>query len=139
MANNSIKNDSLATLYGKYNYEKGLIDRIYELDTQRFIIQALSSKALISNNQFQDSDSYVEEDMRSNTEFIVDLILNRDYKGKYKRLKAKINVLTKKIDAMSKGKSEKGLVAESFDWDEESVSSKDKGTTKIKAFMAIAE
>ncbi|GJW67426.1 hypothetical protein Tco_0121850 [Tanacetum coccineum] len=63
----------------------------------------------------------------------------KDYKGKYKRLKAKINVLTKKIDAMSKGKSEKGLVAESFDWDEESVSSKDKGTTKIKAFMAIAE
>ncbi|GKB54702.1 hypothetical protein Tco_0905455 [Tanacetum coccineum] len=25
-ANNSIKNDSLATLYGKYNYEEGLID-----------------------------------------------------------------------------------------------------------------
>ncbi|GKD71616.1 hypothetical protein Tco_1325706, partial [Tanacetum coccineum] len=37
---------------------------------------------------------------------------------------------------MSKGKSEKGLVAESFDWDEESISSEDEGTTKIKAFMA---
>nr|GEU48607.1 hypothetical protein [Tanacetum cinerariifolium] len=38
-----------------------------------------------------------------------------------------------------KGNSEKGLITKSFDWDEESVSSKDKGTTKIRAFMAIAE
>ncbi|GJZ55189.1 hypothetical protein Tco_0610382 [Tanacetum coccineum] len=38
-----------------------------------------------------------------------------------------------------KGKSEKGLIVESFDWDEESVSSDDEGTTKIRAFMAIAE
>ncbi|GKA26577.1 hypothetical protein Tco_0712686, partial [Tanacetum coccineum] len=44
-----------------------------------------------------------------------------------------------KIDAMSKGKSEKGLVVESFEWDEESVSSDDEGVTKVKAFMAIAE
>ncbi|GJV65080.1 hypothetical protein Tco_1475908 [Tanacetum coccineum] len=50
--NNSIKNDSLATLYGKYNYEEGLIDQIYESETQRFTIQASSSKALISNHQF---------------------------------------------------------------------------------------
>nr|GEW77159.1 hypothetical protein [Tanacetum cinerariifolium] len=39
---------------------------------------------------------------------------------------------------MSKGKSEKRLVAESYDWDE-AVSSKDEGVTKVKAFMAIAE
>nr|GEW83660.1 hypothetical protein [Tanacetum cinerariifolium] len=51
-ANNSIKNDSLATVYGKYNYEEGLIDQIYEQETQRFAIQASSSKALISNHQF---------------------------------------------------------------------------------------
>ncbi|GKA78807.1 hypothetical protein Tco_0785344 [Tanacetum coccineum] len=151
-ANNSIKNDCLAS----------------------------SSKALISNNQFQDSDSDVEKDLRSSSEFIVDLNaeyperallanqkrfykrsecpLNKtstpsyppsnksstpsypssnksynkpktpthtspqnddnhqkDYKGKYKGLKSEIAVLTKKIDAMSKGKSEKGLVAESFE------------------------
>nr|GEV16012.1 hypothetical protein [Tanacetum cinerariifolium] len=39
---------------------------------------------------------------------------------------------------MSKGKSEKRLVAESYDWDE-AVSSKDEGITRVKAFMAIAE
>ncbi|GKF32101.1 hypothetical protein Tco_0101899, partial [Tanacetum coccineum] len=72
-ANNSIKNDCLATLYGKYNYEEGLIDQIYELKTQRFTIQTSSSKALISNNQFQDSDSHVEDDQRTNNEFMADL------------------------------------------------------------------
>nr|GEU46927.1 putative reverse transcriptase domain-containing protein [Tanacetum cinerariifolium] len=42
----------------------------------------------------------------------------------------------RKID---KGKSENGLIAESFDWDAKSVSLKDEGTTKIRAFMGIAE
>ncbi|GJV60958.1 hypothetical protein Tco_1467058 [Tanacetum coccineum] len=40
---------------------------------------------------------------------------------------------------MKKKKSEKGLIAESFDCDEESISSEDEGTTKIRAFMSIAE
>ncbi|GJW99697.1 retrovirus-related pol polyprotein from transposon TNT 1-94 [Tanacetum coccineum] len=34
---------------------------------------------------------------------------------------------------------EKGLIAESFDWDEESVSSEDEETIRIRAFIAIAE
>ncbi|GJZ78553.1 retrovirus-related pol polyprotein from transposon TNT 1-94 [Tanacetum coccineum] len=63
----------------------------------------------------------------------------KDYKVKYKGLNAKIAVLTKKIDAMSKGKSDKGLVAESFDCDEEPVSFDGEGVTKVKAFMDIAE
>ncbi|GJS79119.1 retrovirus-related pol polyprotein from transposon TNT 1-94 [Tanacetum coccineum] len=223
-ANNSIKNDTLAALYGKYNYEEGLIDQTYELETTRFSIQASSSKALISKSQLQDNDSDVEEDTRSNIEFLADLnaefhdralLANqkryykrsgrigsakkpidktketcfacgklgyfqkdcpstktstpsypssnksyikpkfqsnstpqhnqnvhnhqKDYKGKYKGLKAEIAILTKNIDSLSKGKSEKGLVAESFDWDEESVSFEDEGVTKVKAFMAIVE
>ncbi|GJX13059.1 retrovirus-related pol polyprotein from transposon TNT 1-94 [Tanacetum coccineum] len=73
----------------------------------------------------------------------------KDYKGKYKGLKAEMAVLTKRIDELTKGnsekgkkekeKSEKGLIAESFKWDDESVSSDDEGCTKIRAFMAIAE
>ncbi|GKF42403.1 hypothetical protein Tco_0125745, partial [Tanacetum coccineum] len=38
-----------------------------------------------------------------------------------------------------KGKSEKGLIAKSFNWDEEYVSSDNEGTTRIRAFMAIAK
>ncbi|GJR65078.1 hypothetical protein Tco_0011143 [Tanacetum coccineum] len=48
-ANNSIKNDSLAALYGKYHYEEGSIDEIYESQTQKFTIQSSTSKALVSN------------------------------------------------------------------------------------------
>nr|GFA15430.1 hypothetical protein [Tanacetum cinerariifolium] len=60
-----------------------------------------------------------------------------------------MTILTKRINEMTKGKSEKGkkdkekskkgLLAESFDWDDEFVSLDDKGSTKIKAFMAIVE
>ncbi|GJU10243.1 hypothetical protein Tco_1132639 [Tanacetum coccineum] len=75
-ANNSIKNDNLAALYGKYHYEEYLIDDIYESQTQKFTIQASSSKALVSNN-FQDSNTYVEEDNRTSNEFIADL--NAEY------------------------------------------------------------
>nr|GEX88139.1 hypothetical protein [Tanacetum cinerariifolium] len=72
-ANSSIKNDTLATLYGEYNYEKELIDQIYESETNRFTIQSSTSKALISNTHFQDSDSDAEIDTRISNEFLVDL------------------------------------------------------------------
>ncbi|GKC28893.1 retrovirus-related pol polyprotein from transposon TNT 1-94, partial [Tanacetum coccineum] len=220
-ANNSIKNDTLASLYGKYNYKEGLIDQIYESESTRFTLQG--SKALIPNPTMQESDFEIKEDQRSSSEFLADLnaefhkralIANqrrfykrfgrvgsqkksmdksnetcfacgklghfqkecpsiktstppypsssksynkpkfhtnitpqhnqnvnnnqKDYIVKYKGLKAEIVILTKKIDAMNKGKSEKVLVAESFDWDEESVSSDDEGVTIFKALMAVA-
>ncbi|GJZ55705.1 hypothetical protein Tco_0610898 [Tanacetum coccineum] len=66
-----------------------------------------------------------------------------------KGLKAEMAILTKRIDDLTKGKSEKGkiekgkpdkgLIAKSFNWDDESVSLEDEGITKIKAFMTIAE
>ncbi|GKB45731.1 retrovirus-related pol polyprotein from transposon TNT 1-94, partial [Tanacetum coccineum] len=63
----------------------------------------------------------------------------KDYKVRYKALNAKLALLTQKIKVVSKNKSEKGLVAESYDWDEESLSSKDEGVTTVRAFMGIVE
>ncbi|GJR37265.1 hypothetical protein Tco_1212949 [Tanacetum coccineum] len=116
-ANNSIKNDSLATIYGKYNYEEGLIDQIYD-------------------------DSDVEEDQRTNNEFMADL--NAEYHERallenQKRFYKRSGRGKSEKGKIDKGKSEKGLIAESFDWDEEYVSSEDEGTTRIRAFMAIAK
>nr|GEX57394.1 hypothetical protein [Tanacetum cinerariifolium] len=59
-------------------------------------------------------------------------------------LDTKIAALRPKFNAFKslegeKGKSEKGLVAELFDLDEELASSKDEGVTKGKTFMAITE
>ncbi|GJW46505.1 retrovirus-related pol polyprotein from transposon TNT 1-94 [Tanacetum coccineum] len=58
--------------------------------------------------------------------------------GKYKALKAKLALPTEKVDVVSKNKSEKWLVAESFNWDKEYLSFEDEGVTRVKAFMAIA-
>ncbi|GJT44018.1 retrovirus-related pol polyprotein from transposon TNT 1-94 [Tanacetum coccineum] len=70
-ANNSIKNDTLAALYGKYNYKESLIDQIYESESTRFTLQG--SKALIPNPTIQESDFDIEEDQRSSSEFLADL------------------------------------------------------------------
>ncbi|GJY79207.1 retrovirus-related pol polyprotein from transposon TNT 1-94 [Tanacetum coccineum] len=131
-ANNSIKNDCLATLYGKYNYEEGLIDQIYESETQRFNIQASSSKALISNNHFQYNDSDVEEDQRTINEFMADLddeyherarLANQ--KRFYKRF-GRVGSARKPIDRSKKTCFTCGKL-------------EDEGTTKIRAFIATTE
>ncbi|GJU62010.1 hypothetical protein Tco_1243845, partial [Tanacetum coccineum] len=109
-ANNSIKNDCLAARYGKYHYEED-----------------------------------VKEDNRTNNEFMADL--NTEYQERallenQKRFYKRIDDLTKgksEKGKSDKGKSEKGYITESFDWDDESVSSEDEYTTKFKAFMEIAE
>ncbi|GJU56120.1 reverse transcriptase domain-containing protein [Tanacetum coccineum] len=177
--NNSIKNDSLATLYAKYNYEEGLIDQIYESETQRFSIQASSSKAFISNTQFQDSNSDVEEDQRTSNEFMADLnakyherALLANQKRFYKR-SGRVGSARKPIDktketcfacgktghfqkdypsnktstpsypssnnSFNKYKSYTPPINQTSSHNIESVSSENEGTTRIRAFMAIAE
>ncbi|GJW30438.1 retrovirus-related pol polyprotein from transposon TNT 1-94 [Tanacetum coccineum] len=101
-----------------------------------------------SISQAKDSDLDAEEDTRSSSEFLVDLnaefhdkALLANQKRFYKRSE-RVGSSKKTMDKSNKtcfacGKL--GLVAESFDWDEEPVSSKDEWVTKVKAFMAIAE
>nr|GEV28577.1 reverse transcriptase [Tanacetum cinerariifolium] len=64
---------NLAIVFGKYNYEEELIDQINVYKTKRFTIQSSTSKALVSNTYTHDSDLDVEEDTKSNSEFLVDL------------------------------------------------------------------
>nr|GEV28849.1 hypothetical protein [Tanacetum cinerariifolium] len=100
-----------------------------------------------SNNSFNKSKPYTQSFNQTSSQNYGNH--QKYYKGKYKRLKAKMVVLTKRIDDMTKGKSkngkkekeknEKGLIAESFEWDDESVSPDDEGSTKIRGFMEIAE
>ncbi|GKA80378.1 hypothetical protein Tco_0786974 [Tanacetum coccineum] len=121
-----LKFNAFKALKGKkYNYEEGPIDQIYELETNRFTIQASSSKALISNSQMKDSDSDVEEDLRRNSEFFADL--NTEYHER--ALLANQKRFYKRS----------GRVGSARKPDEESMSSDDEGLTKIKEFMDIAE
>ncbi|GKE16313.1 retrovirus-related pol polyprotein from transposon TNT 1-94 [Tanacetum coccineum] len=196
-ANNSIKNDSLAALYGKYHYEEGLIDDIYTdsdveednktsnefmADQKRFYKRSgrvgsarkpmdksketcfacgklghfqkdcPSNKTSTpsypsSNTSFNKPKPYTPSFTPNTSQN--SSISQKDYKGKYKGLKAEMVVLSQRIDELTKGKdnkgkgdkrkSNKGLVGESFDWDDEFVSLEDEGTTNFKALMAIAD
>ncbi|GJT85899.1 retrovirus-related pol polyprotein from transposon TNT 1-94, partial [Tanacetum coccineum] len=72
---------------------------------------------------FEDAD--VEEDTRSCSELLVDL--NAEFQDR--ALLANQKRFYKRS----------GLVAESFDWDDESPASEDERVTRVKAFIAIAE
>nr|GEU78511.1 copia protein [Tanacetum cinerariifolium] len=109
----------------------------------------------------KEDDSDIEEDQRSSSESLADLntefherALLANQKRLYKRYgrvgssKKPMGRLNEtcfacgklgNIGAINKGKSEKGLVAESFDWDEELVSFDDEGVATFKALMAIAD
>nr|GEV22983.1 RNA-directed DNA polymerase, eukaryota [Tanacetum cinerariifolium] len=82
----------------------------------------------VSISQTKDSDSDVEEDQKSNSEFLPDL--NVEFHER---------ALLANQKRLYKRNSENGLVAESFDWDEESVSFEDEGVTKVKAFIVTPQ
>ncbi|GKD00443.1 hypothetical protein Tco_1170717 [Tanacetum coccineum] len=114
------------------------------MDSNGFVIMlALVADLLFLKNSSYNGvcDSDVEEDQRTSNEFMADLNAEYHERALLKNQK-RIDDLTKRKSEKGKnekGKSEKGFIAESFDWDEESIPSEDKGTTKIRAFMAIAE
>ncbi|GJW04079.1 hypothetical protein Tco_1562935 [Tanacetum coccineum] len=137
-ANNSIKNNSLATLYGKYNYEEGLIDQIYD-------------------------DSDVEEDQRTSNEFMVDLNVEYHERSLLENQK-RFYKMSGRVGSTSKSKRtvphtklphhlihpqtilstnpnhiHLSLTKHLLRTLDDSVSSDDEGSTKISGFMAIAE
>ncbi|GJR20551.1 retrovirus-related pol polyprotein from transposon TNT 1-94 [Tanacetum coccineum] len=139
-ANNSIRNDSLATMFGKYNYEEGLIDQIYESETNRFTIQGFSSKALISNTFLQDSNSDVKEDNMINKAFLAYLNLefhDRALLANQNRFYKRLALLTQNIEDVSKQKSEKGKTDARSGKRKDSTSSKD--VVFIKAEVSPTE
>ncbi|GJR04401.1 hypothetical protein Tco_0527385 [Tanacetum coccineum] len=64
----------------------------------------------------------------------------KDFKAKYNKFKAKLALLSSSAPAPSSslGKN-KGLIAKTYDWDEEEVSSDDNEVPEVKALMALAD
>ncbi|GKD86867.1 hypothetical protein Tco_1358021, partial [Tanacetum coccineum] len=66
----------------------------------------------------------------------------KDYKAEYKKIKAKLALLEASPSSSQNLKSfqpkNKGLVAKTFDWDEEEVSDKEE-VTQVKVLMALAD
>ncbi|GKA07601.1 hypothetical protein Tco_0686825 [Tanacetum coccineum] len=66
--------------------------------------------------------------------------LTKDFEAKYNKVKAKLALLSSSASAPSSSSSKnKGLIAETYDWDEEEVSSDENEVTKVKALMALTD
>ncbi|GJU34568.1 retrovirus-related pol polyprotein from transposon TNT 1-94 [Tanacetum coccineum] len=64
----------------------------------------------------------------------------KDFKSKYNKVKAKLSLLSSNASALSSSSGKnKGLIAETYDWDEEEVLFDDNEVTEVKALMALAD
>ncbi|GJU75443.1 hypothetical protein Tco_1272513 [Tanacetum coccineum] len=99
--------------------------------------EALLSTAFFSTSiiqDFQDSPDD-EEDTRSSQENMNDL--EEEYQARALLAKSK-SFFKKGTQSLPSGKN-KGLTAETYDWDEEEVSSNNNEVTKVKVLMALAD
>ncbi|GKB48755.1 retrovirus-related pol polyprotein from transposon TNT 1-94 [Tanacetum coccineum] len=77
----------------------------------------------------------------SNSNNQADQKFQKDYKAEYKKMKAKLSLLEASPSSSQNPKTfqpkNKGLVTETFDWDEEEVSDEEK-VTQVKVLIALA-
>ncbi|GJZ70040.1 hypothetical protein Tco_0633590 [Tanacetum coccineum] len=67
----------------------------------------------------------------------LELRQTKDFEAKYHKVKAKLALLSSTPNSSS-GKN-KGLIAETYDWDDEEVSSDENEVTEVKALMALTD
>ncbi|GJS63541.1 hypothetical protein Tco_0678105 [Tanacetum coccineum] len=128
---NLSKHEINVDIYERFVYEDNLIQRMY-FDTKKALITTPSSTVisttLFSNNVIQDFQE------NSNDE--------KDYKAEYKKMKAKLALFEASPSTYQTPKTfypmNKGLVAETFDQDEEEVSD-DEEVIEVKVLMALAD
>ncbi|GJX84905.1 hypothetical protein Tco_0335679 [Tanacetum coccineum] len=74
------------------------------------------------------------------SEHKLELRHTKDFEAKYNKVKAKLALLSSSAStpSSSSGKN-KGLIAETYDWDEEEMSSDNNEVTKVKALMALSK
>nr|GEU96011.1 RNA-directed DNA polymerase, eukaryota, reverse transcriptase zinc-binding domain protein [Tanacetum cinerariifolium] len=160
----SVYNWETAT-YGKIWYDENVHDlRSVETEFLAIVFDDAFTSKVTPSYEPMDSDSNVKEDTRSNNEFLADLnvefqdraflaIQKRFYKRPGRVVSAK-NLWTRQMKpvlhvetrTLSKGlPNHQNILTFLVKYnalkseDEESLSSKDEGVTKVKAFMVIAE
>ncbi|GKE02839.1 hypothetical protein Tco_1390822, partial [Tanacetum coccineum] len=75
--------------------------------------------------------------LKHSSEHKLELKHTKDFEAKYNKVKAKLALLSSSASApkLSSGKN-KGLIAETYEWDEEEVSSDE---TEVKALITLAD
>ncbi|GJR15163.1 hypothetical protein Tco_0797815 [Tanacetum coccineum] len=157
---NHVKDLELASLFGKLKYEENLIDSIYETEKSKSLVSATPlSTAFFSTSIVQDfQDSHDdEEDTRSSHEYLNDL--EEEYQARALLAKSKRDCWSKtsvplyqspfqsklllssenKPEQSSSSSKDKGLIAKTYDWDDEEVSSNENEVTEVIAFMTLTD
>ncbi|GJY48064.1 hypothetical protein Tco_0438020 [Tanacetum coccineum] len=125
---NELVNDGIKI--SKLEINTGFINSIYDTNKEKTLVPATPlSTTFFSTSIVQDSQDSPddEEDTRSSQEYMNDL--EEEYQAR--------TLLAKSKRFFKKGK--KGLIAESYDWDEEEVSFDDNEVPEVKALMALAD
>ncbi|GJT35332.1 hypothetical protein Tco_0925751 [Tanacetum coccineum] len=126
----------LADIYERFDFQENSDDEVDDRSSEEYLRDLdieFHERALLAN-----SKRFIKR--RNN--FSVTGYSLKDYKAEYKKMKAKLALLeaspsTSQTPMASQPKN-KGLVAETFDWDEEEASD-DEEVTQVKVLMALAD
>ncbi|GJU30911.1 hypothetical protein Tco_1174500 [Tanacetum coccineum] len=144
---NHTKTLDLADIYGRFVYKENLISKRFP-ETKKALItgpsadmRTMSNSSLVSNGfQPKFTPKLIQSSQQTQSSQNEPKI-QKDYKAEYKKMKAKLALLEASPSTSQSPKpflsKNKGLVAETFDWDEEKVSD-DEEIIQVKVLMALA-
>nr|GEW98243.1 hypothetical protein [Tanacetum cinerariifolium] len=133
----------LADIYGRFLYEDNLIQRrdCFSKTSEPSCKSPVNNYSLVSKG-FQPKFTLKLIQSSSNSNNQADPKFQKDYKAEYKKMKAKLALLEASPSSSQNPKTfqpkNKGLVVETFDWDEEEVSDEEE-VTQVKVLMALAD
>ncbi|GJZ52345.1 retrovirus-related pol polyprotein from transposon TNT 1-94 [Tanacetum coccineum] len=144
---NHIQTLDLAEIYGRFVYEDNLIQRshfardCFSKTSEPFYKSPVNNYSSASKGfQPKFTPKLIQSSSNSNNQ--ADPKFQKDYKAEYKKMKAKLAVLKASPSSSQNPKTfqpkNKGLVVETFDWDEEEVFVKEE-VTQVKVLMALAD
>ncbi|GJR33485.1 hypothetical protein Tco_1209169 [Tanacetum coccineum] len=119
---------------GKEDSENNIYAECKDISPQR---RALIDKFL-DDEDLKDYESHFQPKLLHSSEHKPKLRYTKDFKAKYTKVKAKLALLSSSASfpKSSSGKN-KGLIAESYEWNEEEVSSDENETIEVKALMTL--
>ncbi|GJR69929.1 hypothetical protein Tco_0015994 [Tanacetum coccineum] len=140
---NHVKDSKLASLFSKLEYEENLIDNSPddEEDT-RSSHEYLNDleKEYQARSILVKYKRFFKKGTQSSPQQIPELRPTKDFEAKYKKVKAKLALLSSSASASKASMvKNKGLIAKAYEWDEEEVSSDDNEMVEVKVLMALAE
>ncbi|GJW06762.1 retrovirus-related pol polyprotein from transposon TNT 1-94 [Tanacetum coccineum] len=136
----------LAEIYGRISKEN-FDDKVDERSIEEYLRDLdieFHEKALLANSKCHSAKDYFSKTSKPSYKSPVTgySSVSKDYKAEYKKIKAKLTLLESSPFTSQTPKAfqpkNKGLIAKTFNWDEEEVSY-DEEVTQVKVLMALVD